>query len=282
MWPTYFTSDEKESTLKPGFTMLKNCLADYAFHGNGPMVGPKIVLTDNCQEEKNALKSAWPPANLLLCIFHILQQTWRWLLDKNHQINQNDRPAILGIFKKALYACSEDVFEESYDELLDEMEEVYPQAFKYFEDLYQERQSFALCFRTSLLVRGNQTNNFVESQFLVLKDVILGRVKEYNLVALFDRLTIDLENHYKEKLLSVIDGSFDGHYRRRFMGKQKQKNDGTQGFKVPSEETQESSWKKFRSFLMVFFKYLVYHKRTNGMYTVPDFRNFEQIKPSVN
>ena len=106
------------------------------------------------------------------------------MLDEDHQINQNDRPAILGLFKKALYACSEDVFEESYDELLDEMvEELYPPAFKYFEGLYKERQSFALCFRTSLLVRGNQANNFVVSQFLVLKDVILGRVKEYNLVA---------------------------------------------------------------------------------------------------
>jgi hypothetical protein len=107
------------------------------------------------------------------------------------------------------------------------------------QGLYQERKSFALCFRTSLLVRGNQTNNFVESQFLVLKDVILGRVKEYNLVALFDRLTVDLENHYKDKLLSVVDGSFDGHFRRRFLGKQKQKSDGAQGLKVPSEDIQK-------------------------------------------
>jgi hypothetical protein len=233
------TSDEKESTLIKGFTMLQNCLPDYAFYGNGPTVGAKIMLTDNCQEERNALKCVWPSAILLLCIFHILQQAWRWLLDKNHQIRQNARPEILGLFKKALYAKSEEIFEETYGELLDEMDEIYPQAFNYFEGLYQERKSFALCFRTSLLVRGNQTNNFVESQFLVLKDVILGRVKEYNLVALFDRLTVDLENHYKDKLLSVVDGSFDGHFRRRFLGKQKQKSDGAQGFKVPSEDVQK-------------------------------------------
>ena len=221
------------------FFNAKELSSSCAFHGNGPIVSPKIILTDNCQEERNSLKAVWPSASLLLCIFHILQQAWRWLLDKNHQINQNDRPGILGLFKKALYARSEDVFEECYVELLDEMEETYPQAFKYFEDLYEERHLFALCFRNTLLVRGNQTNNFVESQFLIIKDVILGRVKEYNLVALFDRLTVDLENHYKEKLLSVVDGSFDGHYRRRFMGKQKQKNDGTHGFKVPSVETQK-------------------------------------------
>ena len=73
----------------------------------------------------------------------------------------------------------------------------------------------------------------------MLKDVILGRVKECNLVALFDRLTVHLENHYEEKLLSVIDGSFDGHYRRRFMGKRKQKNDAAKRFKVRSEDTRK-------------------------------------------
>ena len=88
-------------------------------------------------------------------------------------------------------------------------------------------------------MRGNQTNNFVKSQFLVLKDIILGRVKEYNLVALLDRLTIDLENYFKGKLLSVADGGFDGHCRRRFMGKKKHKGDGGQGFKVPSEDIQK-------------------------------------------
>ncbi|CAB3988170.1 Hypothetical predicted protein [Paramuricea clavata] len=88
------------------------------------------------------------------------------------RINQNARTEILGLLKKALYATSEDMFEESFDELLDEMEETYPQAFKYFEGLYMEKKEFALCFGTSLPVRGNQTNNFVESQFLVTTGVV--------------------------------------------------------------------------------------------------------------
>jgi hypothetical protein len=48
-----------------------------------------------------------------------------------------------------------------------------------------------LCFRSDLLTRGNRTNNFVEAQFLVLKDVILKRVKEYNVVALIGRITVE-------------------------------------------------------------------------------------------
>ena len=64
----------------------------------------------------------------------------------------------------------------------------------------------------------------------MLKDIILRRVKEYNVVGLITKITVELENHYKDKLLSVADGSFDGLYRRRFMGKGM---DGSTGFKVP-------------------------------------------------
>ena len=100
----------------------------------------------------------------------------------------------------------------------------------YLLTLYNDKEAFALCFRTELPVRGNQTNNFAEAQFLVLKDIILRRVKEYNVVGLITKITVELENHYKDKLLSVADGSFDGLYRRRFMGKGM---DGSTGFKVP-------------------------------------------------
>ena len=44
------TSDEKESTLKQGFLMLKSSLPWNAFHGRGPDVGPEVILTDNCKE----------------------------------------------------------------------------------------------------------------------------------------------------------------------------------------------------------------------------------------
>jgi hypothetical protein len=95
------------------------------------------MLTDICQEQINALKAVWPSVISLLCIFHILQQDGDgcWI-----RINQNARTEILGLLKKALYATSEDMFEESFDELLDEMEETYPQAFKYFEGLYVENK----------------------------------------------------------------------------------------------------------------------------------------------
>ena len=65
----------------------------------------------------------------------------------------------------------------------------------------------------------------------------MRRVKEYNIVGLIDKVTIDLGDHYKDKLLSLADGSLDGQYRQRFLGRGK---DGGTGFKVPNQE--ERDW----------------------------------------
>ena len=114
------TSDEKESTLKLGFLLLKSSLPENAFHGRGPDVGPEVILTDNCKEERKALNTVWPSSTLLLCIFHILQQLLRWLHDKSHSISQADRPYILSLFKQTLYSESGKIFEDFYSELLND------------------------------------------------------------------------------------------------------------------------------------------------------------------
>ncbi|XP_048589237.1 uncharacterized protein LOC116618843 [Nematostella vectensis] len=240
-------SDERESTLKQGFKMLCSCLPEYAFNGRGKENGPKVILTDNCKEERNALKSIWPLSTLLLCTFHMLQQLWRWLHESKNNVNLADRPFILNLFKKSLYAETEQEFENSFSELLNDdhcMEN--PTLVSYLQKLYNDKESFALCFRKELPVRGNHTNNFAEAQFLVLKDIILRRTKEYNVVGLLDKLTIDLEDHYKNKLLSIADGSFDGTYRHRFMGKGKGK--GSFGFNVPDRKELDGYLSSVESF----------------------------------
>jgi hypothetical protein len=44
--------------------------------------------------------------------------------------------------------------------------------------------------------------------------------------------------------LSIADGSFDGYFRRRFLGKNKRKVDGGQGFKVPTQQEQKTYLEK--------------------------------------
>ena len=54
-------------------------------------------------------------------------------------------------------------------------------------------------------MHGNHIQNFIESQFLVLKDEIAHRIKSSNIVELVEVVTTDLETHYRDKLLSLAD-----------------------------------------------------------------------------
>ena len=101
-----------------------------------------------------------------------------WLLHDNHQIKQSDRSVILlSMFKQALYAKSEDAFESCYNELLNDVNLMTMQS-RTLKSCMMIAKDFAHCYHSNLLLRGTQTNNFVESQFLVVKDIILKRTTE--------------------------------------------------------------------------------------------------------
>ena len=237
------TSDEKTQTLIDALSLFKSSLPDYAFFGSSSDIGPKVIMTDNCLELRDSLRHTWPHATLTLCIFHILQQIWRWLYDNNHGINLADRPHMILLVKCVMYASNEDDMIANYDNLRnDSCLKKYPNFMKYFENLYEDRESWALAYRNDLPLRGNNTNDFCESHFLVLKDEILNRQKEVNVVSLTEKFVNDFDMHYKNKLLSVASGKFEGNYSQRFKGFGKKVSSGT-GFNVPSEQHQ-SQWVK--------------------------------------
>ncbi len=233
------TSDETTDTLAKAFNMYKSCLPEYAFFGKGEE-GPSVFMTDNCSELRDALKAVWPSAVLLLCL---LQQVWRWLCDTKNDIPMNDRQSLMASFKGLAYELNDDTFEEKYDTLIphdsddDEYESDeddlplsfhYPQFVSYLKDVVQLKKSWALCFRSELMLRNN-----AEAQFLVIKDKILQRIKEFNVISLMEKLVVDFDDHYKNKLLSVSSGSYDSFTARRFDGKSKKT--GEIGYKVKQE-----------------------------------------------
>ena len=71
------------------------------------------------------------------------------------------------------------------------------------ENLWEKRELWAHCFRKTLLIRGNHTNNYAEAGIKILKDLIFGRVKAYNLVQMFYFVVETLELYYKRKLVNV-------------------------------------------------------------------------------
>nr|XP_047122908.1 uncharacterized protein LOC124806224 [Hydra vulgaris] len=147
------TSDETTDTLTKALEMFVSLLPDYAFHGKG-VVGPDVIMTDNCDELKDALHDVWPKSNLLLCVFHLMQQVWRWLFDKNHGILNQDRPSIINQFKKVVYANSVKECEDAFSNIIDLYGEKYPKLKLYLSNVFEIKERWCICFRKNITIRG--------------------------------------------------------------------------------------------------------------------------------
>ena len=79
--------------------------------------------------------------------------------------------------------------------------------------------------RKEYLMRGNDINNNTEALFPVVKDFVSNQIKEYKITALLEKLTVDFEEHFKDKLLSADSGSFDTCYMKHFQSKSKSKEE---------------------------------------------------------
>ena len=111
------TSDETEETFTKGFKMLNCTPPNDAFFN--AIDEPLIFMTDNCDELRASIKKAWPKATLLLCNFHILQQVWRWLYEKEHGIYKDDRVATMKLLRAVLYTNNFESYEKVYKDLAD-------------------------------------------------------------------------------------------------------------------------------------------------------------------
>jgi len=108
------------------------------------------------------------------------RKIYRWLHDKKNGINLVNRPELLVLFKQILYE-DDDVDDLIESFLTDERVIRYPNFIKYIETVFEDKESWALSYRKDLPTHGNNTNNFCEAQFMVIKDDILGRQKEVNI-----------------------------------------------------------------------------------------------------
>ena len=75
-------------------------------------------MTDNCTPERKALAAVWPDAKQLLCVFHVLQQVWRWLLSSKNGVSKSDRRGLMAVAKQLVYAESPEVFESVWEKFL--------------------------------------------------------------------------------------------------------------------------------------------------------------------
>ncbi|XP_026054784.1 uncharacterized protein LOC113040739 [Carassius auratus] len=214
------TQSEDEKTISEGLELLKSLLKNDAFGGRGE-AGPRVFLTDDSKAEKGAIAQVFPEAAQLLCIFHLLQAVWRWLWNKEHEVEMKDRQTMFSIVKDMLYAREMSTVELLYQQALDNpLTTRYRKFLTYLQNLYSRRESWALSYRRDLPTRGNQTNNYVEAAMRVLKDKILHRTKAFNLPQLFNLFITRLEMYYEARVTDVALGHWEAFHRSRFLATQ--------------------------------------------------------------
>ena len=120
------------------------------------------------------------------------------------------------LLRNSLYANSKEYFESAKGNLFTSAVAMkYPNYIQYFNELWNLKERRACCFRENILMGGSYTTKSVEAQFLVTTDTILKRERQYNINMLFTKLMENFDDHFKLRLLSMADESFDGIHNSR-------------------------------------------------------------------
>ena len=141
--------------------------------------------------------------------FHYLQAWWSWLWDKKHGIDKGDRQPIIQVIRSMVYAQSESELLQYYNNIMKQDPHAYttkyPQLAKHIQQFWDKRTEWGLWFRLDKMTRGNNTNKYAEAGIRVLKEIIFGRVKAYNLIQMFQFITITMEalSYFKNRLLNI-------------------------------------------------------------------------------
>ena len=118
-----------------------------------------------------------------------------------------------------MFAKSELILQMKYEEFLSNSTVIkYPNFMKHVQSVWSRRSEWALCYRCHLPVRGNNTNYLSEAGVRILKEIVFGRVKAYNLVDMFQFVVDKLEHYYQCRILSIAHCRFDQYIQVRFRG----------------------------------------------------------------
>ena len=182
---TIITTREDEKTIERGLQMMKEILPSWAFYGRGPNVGPVLGITDDCDAERNALQTAWPSIELLLCQFHVLQSNWQFIFKSENQVEKFDKPKLLRMMRKILYAETSQDFEEAVAEMKENPVYNKYERYKIYmeEKVLPRSKEWSLQHRVEARLPTNNVNvsNYVETSFRVTKELKFNRHRAHNL-----------------------------------------------------------------------------------------------------
>jgi hypothetical protein len=211
------TTSESREAITLALKLYNDLIPSNGYFGRGTK-GPVVFITDDSDSERQSLREVYPEATLVLCVFHLLQATWRFVWEARNGVKKEDRPHLLALVKSMVYALNEEGLQGKFNTLCgDSIAKKYVRYVEYCEKMYERRRQWAVCYRKELPMRGNDTNNYVESAMRVLKDHIFDRVRAYNVTQLIDFLLTRLPSYYERRLIDLANGKTDVFVAKRFL-----------------------------------------------------------------
>ena len=106
----------------------------------------------------------------------------------------------------------------------------------YQGEVYERRELWAICCRTNVSVRGNNTNNYCEA-------AVLMRRKAFNALQLVDFIVTRMESFYERRIIDFANSRLNYVRHSKYLAFTKseinldeiQQNPGTGTYRVPSE-----------------------------------------------
>lgn len=194
------TSSESAEIIKTGLQCFKTMMGEKIFFKSTS--GPTVFVTDDSLSEHMAINETWPHSKIFLCIFHVLQSVWRWLVKTKNSVPESKQKVYYEHFRDIMYAKTEDDCKSKYELAVAEAADS-DSYLRYLNSYWQRKHMWALAYRNTYDTQGHNTNNFSEAVMRILKDKIFCRVKAFNLSQMVDFILTKFVQYYKIRLLDA-------------------------------------------------------------------------------
>ena len=136
---------------------------------NTKWAATKVIMSDKDMVERQVLKTQFPNAALMICLYHVLRTFNRELSMDKMGITKAQRNAALELAQKLCFAQNEDDF----NRLCSSLDEQPGSVKTYFESNWLNiTNEWVACFQHDYPTYGNRTNNRLESLNGKIKSVV--------------------------------------------------------------------------------------------------------------
>lgn len=212
------TTSETQDTLLAAMQLLLTVFPPERFYYHPE--GPQVFMTTDCAAIRQVLRDVFPKATLLYSVHHLLQAMFRWLWTSSNEVPRQHRTHLLKSYRSLLCAATPASLEESYIKLAeDSVASQHSKFLRYVQEVFTQREEWAICLNAHLSAADNQVNKYVESATKFAKEKVLYRLKSYSLALLVNFVVTRMEAHYLNRLTCAANSRLQVSAKKVVKGK---------------------------------------------------------------